>query len=40
MTLKNKFLKSWQVFFGNPELPLAFYYSDERYRAERVQKKA
>lgn len=36
MTLKNKFLESWRVFFNNAELPLAFYYTDEEDCAEPV----
>jgi len=36
MTLKTKFLNSWSRYFGNAELPLVFYYTDEENRAERV----
>jgi Uncharacterised ArCR, COG2043 len=36
MMAKNTFLKSWQVFFNNAELPLAFYYKDEEDCTEQV----
>lgn len=36
MTLKTKFLESWAKYFGNAELPIIFYYTDEENRAELV----
>ncbi len=36
MNLKAKFLKSWEKHFGNSDLPLVFYYTNEENRAEPV----
>ncbi len=36
MTLKAKFLETWGRYFGNAELPVVFYYTNEENRAERV----
>ena len=38
MTLENKFLKSWQVFFSNAELPLVFYHTDARIYENEYQR--
>lgn len=34
--LKKNFIESWNKYFNNAELPLAFYYTDEEDRGERV----
>ncbi len=34
---KNKFIKLWEKYFNNAELPITFYYTDEEGRAETVK---
>ena len=36
-TLKESFLAKWQTYFGQAELPIAFYYTDLDDRAEKVK---
>ena len=36
--LKETFLQQWKKFFGNAELPIVFYYTDEDSNAEYVGK--
>ncbi len=35
-TLKNRFLEAWKRYFGDAELPIAFYYTDKEDPAEPV----
>ncbi len=34
---KEEFMSKWQTYFGQAELPIAFYYTDEEGRAEKVK---
>ena len=34
MSIKEKFLKLWKIYFNNAELPITFYYTDEEGHAE------
>lgn len=36
MALKQKFVESWKKYFNGAELPIVFYYSDQRDHAETV----
>ncbi len=36
LTLKSKFTGSWNRYFGNAELPIVFYYTNEEKNVERV----
>jgi uncharacterized protein (DUF169 family) len=36
MTIKTKFLESWNKYFPGAELPIIFYYIDQEERAEKV----
>jgi uncharacterized protein (DUF169 family) len=35
---KNKFIRLWKKYFNNAELPITFYYTDEKGRAEAVRR--
>ena len=35
--LKNEFVAKWQKYFGQSELPIAFYYTDQEDRADKVK---
>ena len=35
--LKEEFVSKWQKYFGQAELPIAFYYTDQEDRAEKVK---
>jgi uncharacterized protein (DUF169 family) len=37
MELKNNFLKLWKKYFGNSELPIAVYYTDQEDRGDLVK---
>ena len=37
MTIKEKFLELWEKYFNDAELPITFYYSDEKGHAEAVK---
>jgi uncharacterized protein (DUF169 family) len=37
---KNKFIRLWRKYFNNAELPITFYYTDEKGRAEAVRRGA
>jgi hypothetical protein len=36
-TPKEQFIKKWQAYFKEPELPIIFYYTDREDGAERVK---
>ena len=38
--LKETFLKHWDTYFGNAELPICFYYTDEEGRADMAKRDA
>ena len=35
--LKEEFLLKWQKYFGQAELPITFYYTDQENRGEKVK---
>ena len=37
LTIRDKFLKLWRKYFDGAELPITFYYTDEKDRAELVK---
>lgn len=37
MTQKEQFIKKWQTYFNDPELPITFYYTDREEDVERVK---
>ena len=37
MTQKERFIKKWQTYFGEPELPITFFYTDREEGVERVK---
>ena len=37
MTKKEQFIKKWQAYFNQPELPITFYYTDREEAVERVK---